>query len=64
MDIKTTIILYVIGGLCMLMVILSESDKIKWFSIKSRILRLIISIIAFTLILIDTFISCIPISID
>ncbi len=64
MNIKTTIILYVIGGLCILMLVLSESDKLKWFSIKSGILRLILSIIAFTLILIDIFIGCISISID
>ena len=40
------ILLYVIGGLCILMIWLDESDRVKWFSIKSEVLKIIIAIIA------------------
>lgn len=47
------ILLYVIGGLCILMIWLDESDRVKWFSIKSEVLKIIIAIIAVILIIVD-----------
>ena len=47
------ILLYVIGGLCILMLLLDESDRVKWFSIKSEVLKIIIAIIAVILIIVD-----------
>ena len=47
------ILLYVIGGLCILMILLDESDRVKWFSIKSEVLKIIIAIIAVILIIVD-----------
>ena len=47
------ILLYVIGGLCILMLLLDASDRVKWFSIKSEVLKIIIAIIAVILIIVD-----------
>ena len=47
------ILLYVIGGLCILMLLLDESDRVKWFPIKSEVLKIIIAIIAVILIIVD-----------
>ena len=47
------ILLYVSGGLCILMIWVDESDRVKWFSIKSEVLKIIIAIIAVILIIVD-----------